>query len=1168
MSAKKDPRVRAFLRQAMPVIAASGGLNEHSQERLRLLAENLRLTDAEWRGAWDELVAAETHRESLTRYEQAFAKLIRDEWRKLPDRILSLKVENRAIRLAETRFQISEVRARQIMDRECDRLRIARVSRSDAEDFVEQVVIQEMEGQREPTPTQLQRLYSFAKQWGVRREVVDSFVDDAIADNIKGWQRLERMSLAWQRVWLFALFAVVTLGLGAYLIYATRAKPTQGNSDLISENETEQAVAWWPKGAIEQQLVGTESRPTWGDDLFAAPRQSPQQRLETYLRCWVQEITVPNPAVRPHWLRIFGLVLAADPDVTAVDTWLEQTIAECYAEPLTAVRESELRRKLNCWELVAELAALSTEHNLGTLELIEGARKCLHRQFGGDWDFQNSPEQSLAKVRSLILVEHWRRARQTMYLNPNQAALQIIWLRQLNESQSDPEPGRHMHARVVVEFIQTNTNHWAAVQSEIETALQHSSDQELLKWLRVHLAAPTPIELCETLNRPLLERLFDYRPGLSQSEIDRSLYAGYLQLQSRRYGPCMAAAERLAQTCRQLSTVNLGDSADPQTIAQWAQLTNDALNLMVIIDSGDFQRIPATLGEASHTQFGFSSQNSRESTSRAVTAATPSDWRTVREAMAVLIHRRVEDEARRRSAISRLADVAERINDLDDEDAAVLATYYLSPLAPVEWLHAERHAPHLLTWPKFVLALAYAIQDGLGEVDHATTLVQLATGRELELTREQPWRITLIATLKRHAAFIWQRKIRAESETDNRNWQQLADMLRDVYERRNDLIHPPRPSAKRAPQDLQAAVENLVLANLDPDRLVSHSGLRQNLLATNDLQNVWLVMDWFLRREFERMEPRVSGSDVRAEIAELSRHYQAAISSEINVGVALLHTERHACLLYKIVADDLLNSMVLAIPKLRTPMQASKVPPANSVNGSVEQRASWPAELDVQLSLLRPEQPADYRDVAEELMFYNHIVGSRELAMRLYLVGAYHSTGSVRSSSLRGLVAAARDDAERSKFIRLHQLWDAHQAAPSRQDVPLRRPDESGRRELSDILDALVRGDSELAHQRWLASGSQVREWLKLRTPLGQDIEHWTESSRLSDQDRYRVLAWWIQLDQVGEVRQYEGLLQTADLWAMSARRPLPIDHRLPTLTDVSEFDPRLCRWVNNQWIR
>lgn len=87
------------------------------------------------------------------------------------------------------------------------------------------------------------------------------------------------------------------------------------------------------------------------------------------------------------------------------------------------------------------------------------------------------------------------------------------------------------------------------------------------------------------------------------------------------------------------------------------------------------------------------------------------------------------------------------------------------------------------------------------------------------------------------------------------------------------------------------------------------------------------------------------------------------------------------------------------------------------------------SNIDIErLERLSPDNPADYRDYAEELAAQRIDLAAQNLARRLYLIAAANSAGNnrnenrIRYSALSGLIAIAESDVQRGRLTMLRSM--------------------------------------------------------------------------------------------------------------------------------------------------
>jgi hypothetical protein len=219
------------------------------------------------------------------------------------------------------------------------------------------------------------------------------------------------------------------------------------------------------------------------------------------------------------------------------------------------------------------------------------------------------------------------------------------------------------------------------------------------------------------------------------------------------------------------------------------------------------------------------------------------------------------------------------------------------------------------------------------------------------------------------------------------------------------------------------------------------------------------------------------------------------------------------------------------------------------------------------LKALRPEDPAAYRDYAEELAVKRKDPDALLASLRLYLIAAYLAPETLGQSCLLGMVALARNPAEERRFRAMAFLLDPnHDRGVLKAAMEATAPrDEAGRSGLLKAVQAMRRGQRRIALQ--LADREPVlREFEKY-----EDLIGWDEFRRLEDEippqalRRLLVIEWLLTRD--GD----EGTAPFADRrtsWSQIAERQELKPLAPLTLETLTEFDPRECVYHQGQWVR
>lgn len=236
------------------------------------------------------------------------------------------------------------------------------------------------------------------------------------------------------------------------------------------------------------------------------------------------------------------------------------------------------------------------------------------------------------------------------------------------------------------------------------------------------------------------------------------------------------------------------------------------------------------------------------------------------------------------------------------------------------------------------------------------------------------------------------------------------------------------------------------------------------------------------------------------------------------------------------------------------------------------------------LQQLRPENPAAYRDLAEELALVKSSSTARDLVVRLNLIAAFHGTGKIRRSAIRGLIHAARNENELQRFRVLAFLTDpefadqirAGQSGPSADepkggDSSLKAKPKTGYSSPSD------------ANQRLLSALMAVRQGKSLKArKIMESKEVQALFGRFQDVMSVKEFNQICLLPEVPDEALLKILLIDGQLrnlssrakedpdslfeWKQLFREKLP--QRIPkiSLETVTEFDPTQSIYRNGIW--
>ena len=220
------------------------------------------------------------------------------------------------------------------------------------------------------------------------------------------------------------------------------------------------------------------------------------------------------------------------------------------------------------------------------------------------------------------------------------------------------------------------------------------------------------------------------------------------------------------------------------------------------------------------------------------------------------------------------------------------------------------------------------------------------------------------------------------------------------------------------------------------------------------------------------------------------------------------------------------------------------------------------------LAALRPENPAEYRDYAEELFVKRKDPDALETSIRLYLIAAYLAPETLGHSCLLAMIALARDPAEQRRFRAMAFLLDPKHdrtilkmADEDRSD----EPSDEGRHGLLQAVRAIRRGQRRVALQ-WLERPFVLQELEKY-----QDLICPEQIRSLDDEIPPAVLRRLLVVEWLLGRSEDAGDSMSADrtlAWSQIARRRELAPIVPLTLETLTEFDPRESIYDHGRWRR
>ena len=212
-----------------------------------------------------------------------------------------------------------------------------------------------------------------------------------------------------------------------------------------------------------------------------------------------------------------------------------------------------------------------------------------------------------------------------------------------------------------------------------------------------------------------------------------------------------------------------------------------------------------------------------------------------------------------------------------------------------------------------------------------------------------------------------------------------------------------------------------------------------------------------------------------------------------------------------------------------------------------------------------------YRDLADELSAQHTDPVANDMAIRLYLIGAFHARGDLRNSCLSGLIAAARNATEERHFRGLAYLSDSQHRQSWLDDSQIRREPHAPRS--TKAWEKLRQALADMRSNRLPAAEAILRD---RETQLlidqnfldicsGRDLHSWSLKNQLD----WAQLADVIEMDlriATSNISRNAGPSIASTDW----RRQIRFNQQAvlyPTFENVTEFDPRQSINRGGKWV-
>ncbi len=848
-----DPKLRSFLRQAAAIITAERGLNDVTSAKLQLLAERLRLSDETFDKAMHTLKEPKRDLIQMSRYEQAFVDLLEKELPQIPRRILTIKMEQQLIDIADRKYQISEIRAQQLIQKTAEACNVGTISHADAEHFAAQLIVDSIGTSTRIDPQQIQGLYGSCQKWGLTDPAVDKIVKRVIARN----RSRRRLSFLTKGL-VLVMGAAIIGGIGYAILtidwFADRnvAKPKNEPAHVAAAADPT-TLAWWPdriKSKLAQWKGEDQSFDFLVNDLASHDSQSRGLKYLALTQSLL-DLTGTFDVTFEHKIELAAALYYAEPDdknaAQLVAPLLEAIDAHNGSVPLV---KSQVSRAHRANELLARIRFFPRAESDAD-EQVDRRRQILDDEiihfFGSSY---NEISRYLRETEKDLLIDQWNHAIKIAYESPSRAAVLVPEIEAMSNSILDERVLGELRTRALHVILESDLSNWATLKPIISAAIRDAGSAQVHAWISLLLRVDDR-SCSDFLSNQLVQRTRVQPPSSSRKDILDSLRDHQLQGTGADLQALVlrfeVAQSIVTQVQRNLESTALSDlltTADgreqlPELIAQLAFATNLMLALGNAMDSDADPSDPFfkfdTLRSEPLPRISLVA-NSGQSTVPNFDVRgtpTPSEIRTKRDSIDRLLTTDESRIATRKTAIRTLAEIAKRFDDLDYAEASEFASYLMGEKTMEEWLAIEQALPRFSHWSMLKLAIADQLPNSQIKIDQALTLTTILSGTENQFNLGGDWRREIRLWLMKQA--LDHVKGPANDVDSQSTWNQLRNYLARAYAFRASVVGGQSNSPFEDPdQDICEPILQVLRTKLASDDLAERNRLQFAIQRVND----------------------------------------------------------------------------------------------------------------------------------------------------------------------------------------------------------------------------------------------------------------------------------------------------------------------------------------------
>ncbi len=254
-----DSRVDAFLQKAAPIIAMERGINARSRVLLEALARDMKLPDELFDQGIHMLQGSPPVVKEKSRWQKAFGEYVRRKLENLDTEIFTLALESRMIQKGVKKYMLSEDQARDEAREVVDEMGMRRITLSEAERHVADMVENKVGDAAWVDDKTLTRLRSAGVGWGLSVDQVDAIVREYTSVNRDQQEREDQRSIVLLTVAGMVVVLVLCVLAGFVLL-----RP-DGSNETASGDDTDRVAV--DPGSVRVEVKRVEAPEWWSVSL-------------------------------------------------------------------------------------------------------------------------------------------------------------------------------------------------------------------------------------------------------------------------------------------------------------------------------------------------------------------------------------------------------------------------------------------------------------------------------------------------------------------------------------------------------------------------------------------------------------------------------------------------------------------------------------------------------------------------------------------------------------------------------------------------------------------------------------------------------------------------------------------------------------------------------------